>query len=414
MPRFFKKGFGARASGKPKAKAYPRRRLQPVGALLAGAAVVGKRVYKRRQAVRKQVNSTGLRNAALRREQSDNITTAKAVVVGKQRKISFQEKVSRTIAPPLLFKRNYQFSSECVSGRKGFFSMELNVMNTNDLAIDITNYKSQMRTDTATADGSLSLNAVSDGARFYVDSLNEKINMINSSSNSLTGKIHLFAHKRDNDNNYQATGTPITPINLMMYYSTGVIPALVAGVGNESTIGNGWNFNTAAGVTNYQGVYNMPGSSINAAGNTASTDTQLHPFSHHIKDRVGFWFRKVSSSAFSLKPGQQFNSSFVFNDLPKIFREQVDYVHVAGTSFSLVVEFEGQIVGDSTALTDTISTGTAQLSVIRQSVRILGLENTLKSKIVLQTAPPTTIGNATQIIINPDAGISDTGVELDA
>jgi len=202
----------------------------------------------------------------------------------------------------------------------------------------------------------------------------------------------------------------------MMYYSTNSVPQLANGLGNEQTLGNGWLFSGAAGVTNYTAVYNMPGSSLNAAGNTASTDTQLHPFSPHIKDRMGFWFRKVSSSNFSLKPGQQFNSSYVFNDLPKIFREQQDYLHLAGISFSLVVEFQGQIVGDGTVTTgdNVVSIGTTQLSVIRESTRTLGLENTLKSKIVLQTAPPTNIANASQIIINPDAGVMDTGVELDS
>lgn len=346
---------------------------------------------------------------------ADNITTVPPVIIGIQKPISFQEKCSRAVNPPLLFKRNYQFSAESLSGRKGFFSMEINTMGSNDIQTDITGYKAQMRSDTTVADTQLSGNAIFDGAKFYIDRHHEKIRIINSSTNSIFGRATLVAHKRDNDGIYQGSSTPITPINMMMYYSTNSIPQLSNGLGGEQTLGNGWLFSGAAGVTNYTAVYNMPGSSLNAAGNTASTDTQLSLFSPHIADRMGFWFRKVNSSTFSLKPGQQFNSSYIFNDLPKIYREQQDYLHLAGISYSLVIEFNGQIVGDGTVTTGdgVVSFGSSQLSVIRESTRTLGLQNTLKSKIVLQTAPPATILNAAQVTINADSGVMDTGVEQD-
>jgi len=423
--------------------AYPRRKLQtkprrrtqakalfPRAAAAASLAMKGVELYNTAQQMKKEYN--GMRGGNKKPPQktvnrkprsnyranlfaADNITRVPPIVIGKQRVISFTEKVSRTLFPPLLFKRNYQFSAECGSGRKGWFSMEVNVFNNNDLSADMQNYKSQMRTDTTSSDSNLSVNSAHDGARFYVDYLNEKIQMINSSTNALTGKIHLIAHKRDNDNNYVSTSTPITPINLMMYYSTNSVPQLVAGAGGEGTAGNGWFFNTAVGSLNYTGVYNMPGSNINPGGYTAQTDLQLGLFSTHIKEKTGFWFKPVNTSSFSLKPGQQFNSSFIFNDLPLIHREQSDYVHVAGVSYSIVVEFQGQIVGDGTVTTGdgVVSTGSCQLSIIRENKRILGLENTLKSKVVLQTTQLAAIANAAQITINADSGVMDTGVELD-
>lgn len=355
-------------------------------------------------------------NYASRLEASDNIITAKAVVIGKQRPRTFAEKVSAVDRPPLVFKRNYQFSAECQSGRKGWFSMNVNQMLADDLQNDITAFKSAMYTDTGTADPSVSANAFSDNARFYIDSHKEFIKMVNSSSVALSGKVHLFVHKRDTDLNYD--NCLISPINLMMYYSTNARSLISSGFGSEGTVGNGFAFNTTAGATNYNGVYNMPGSSINAAGFTASTDPTLSPMSPQIKDRVGFWFRKVSTSDFSLKPGQQFNSSFVFNlDKNKIMREQSEFNHIAGISYSIVVEFQGQIVGDSTVTTgdNVVSSGSCQLSVIRENQRVLGIENKLRSKIVLQTAPLTQIAIGSQVIINPDTGVKTTGgTELDA
>jgi len=413
MPRFFKKG---KKSAPKKAYRAPRRRLQPgAGALLAGAVAVGKRVYKRRQANANAVIKKASNAFKNRVTQSDNIMTAKPVKIGKPRKVSFQEKVSRAVRPPLLFKRNFAFSAECVSGRKGWFSMEINRMTSVDLQPDITTYKAEYFTNTFTPDTQVNANSSTDSARFYVDYHSEKIQMVNSSSNSITGKVHLFAHKRDNTNSYGTDTIPISPINLMMYYSTSTVnTAITAGAGSEVTVGNGWAFGTTAGNTNYIGNYNMPGSSINSGGFTASTDPELSPLSASIADRMGYWFRKVSTSDFSLKPGQQFNSSFLFNDLPKIFREeQVQYVHLAGISYTVCVEFRAGIVGDST-VANSISTGDCQLSVIRESKRIIGCENTLKTKVYLQTAPLATIAIANQVIINSDTGVGLSGTVIDA
>lgn len=395
-----------------------RRRLQPTlatAAIVAGGTKLLRKGYKRFAANRLKAGQAGRARAryavAQNLQVSDNITTVKTVTIGKPRSISFAEKVARVERPPLLFKRQFAFSAECVSGRKGWFSMEINSFNANDVLTDITSYKTQYTTDTNVSNSLVQGNGVQDFAQFYIDNLKEKIQMINSTSNSITGKIHLFAHKRDNDNTYQGA-TPITPINMMMLSSTNALPLNV--VGQETTIGNGWAFGITAGNTNYNGVYNMPGSSINATGFTASTDLQLSMSSPHVKDRLDFWFRKVSTSSFSLKPGQQFNSSFIFNDLPVIHRDQTEFIHVAGTSYSLVVEFQAGIVGDSTALSSSVSTGTGQLSVIREYTRILGLKTLNKSKVVMVTAPLATISDATQQTINSDTGILDIGVDTDA
>jgi len=422
MPRFGKKGYRgyvrAGVKRRPK-KSAPRRRLQPgLAAAAVATALGGKRVYNRYKAYKRTVASVAKKAFDDRVSQTDNITTSQAVVIGKRRPDTFQEKVSKSQRPPPLFKRNYAFSAECVSGRKGVFSMEMNISNNNDLALDMTTYKSMMLTDTAFLDTVVSGNGAGDMARFYIDSLKEKIRLLNSSSNSVTGKIHLFAHKRDNDNQYSNTGTPITPINMLMYYSTQVAQSAVTfGAGNESTVGNGFCFSTTAGNTNYQGVYNMPGSSINAAGNTASWDPTLSFSSPHLRDSINFWFRKVSTKEFSLKPGQQFNTSYIFNDLPIINREeQLEFVHIKGVSYSLVVEFTGGMVGDSTATTgnNNISSGDGQLSVIRESERVLGLKNYLRPKITLQTAPLATIAIANQVIINADTGVQLSGAQIDA
>lgn len=411
MPRkFAKKGLK-----KPKSKSAPRRKLVgPWGAAALATAAVGKTVWDRRTKAYKASQRKAKRVFDNRVAQTDNIAVAAPVVVGKQSPRSFAEKVSAVDRPPLVFKRNYQFSAECASGRKGWFSMNVNQMMSDDLLTDITSYKSTQYTDGISTDSTVSGNALTDNARFYIDSHKEFIRMVNSSSNSITGKITLWCHKRDTDGAYD--GFLINPINAMMYYSTNSRSLTTNGLGGEQVVGNGFTFNTTAGaVTNYNGVFNMPGSSLNATGVTASTDPSLSPSSRQIKDRVGFWFRQVGKSIpFSLKPGQQINSSYFFNlDKNKIMREQQEFTHIAGISYNIVVEFEGGIVGDS-AVNNSISTGIAQLSVIRENQRVLGIESKYRSKIVLQTAPLTEIATANQVIINSDTGVGLSGAIVDA
>jgi len=424
MPRFFKKGRGGVRAGRKltapvtKKSSYPRRRLQPTaGALAAGALAIGKRVYKRRQAAKSAAGAAARSNFRNRLENSDNITTAKAVVIGKQRITSFQEKVSRTIRPPLLFKRNYAFSAESTSGRKAMFGMEVNIVNNTDLQADITTYKANYNTDTTTANPQITGSGSGDGARFYVDKHTEKIQMINSSTNSITGKVHLIAYKRDVPGPYDSA--LLNPVNMLMYYSSLAPAGQVAGAGAEQIVGNGWVFNnTGAATVNFSTSKNMPGSSLNSAGLCAFMDPTLSFSSPHVKDGWNYWFRKVSTADFSLKPGQQFNSSFIFNDLPVMTREeQVSYIHLAGISYSIVVEFQAGIVGSSEGLgvgDGVISIGTGQLSVVRESLRTIGMKNTLRSKVCLQTAPLTIIPVNTQLTINPDTGLVDTAAEFDA
>lgn len=231
---------------------------------------------------------------------SDNITALKQTVIGVPRKPSFQEAVLKASVSPILYKRSYQWSSECLGGRKAWFHMELN-HNSNDIGEDVNaTYRPNLTSDTSVADPQLAGAGVSDRQRFYVDYMSSKLQFMNSGTNALTGKIHLFAYKRDCATDYN--GVPINPINMMMFYSSFAHPIVVTG--QEFTVGNGWVFDTATANYNYTSNYNMPGSSLNASGACAFTDLALTPSSSHVKKDLSYWFKLVKTDAFSLKAGQ--------------------------------------------------------------------------------------------------------------
>lgn len=410
MPKKYLKGKKPRKGGRRLGGKGSGRRPGPraIGAIApnlvrAGAriysAITGRRYYRRGQ------------KSAMRAENlsaSDNIITLPLTAIGTPRKPSFAEKVARVERPPILFKRNYQFSAEGGSGRKAWFNMNFNHYS-NDINTDISTYKMNLTTDTTVVDDTLTENQVWDKARFYVDYMSTKLQFMNSGSNALTGKMHLFAYKRDCRSQYNSV--PINAVNLMMYYSAFSRPLLTGSTNYEAGASNGFNFGTSGTNTNYTANFNMPGSSINGSGVCAYTDLGLSPFSTHVKDNVAFWLKPVFSQSFNLKPGQQLNKIIKFHDLPEIYREQLDLEFYAGISYALAVEFQGQVVGsdDLVAGIGVISTGSSQLSVIREDIRILGQKNGLKSKVMLQTPALSTIPQGNQVIINPD-----TGVQLDA
>jgi len=423
MPRFFgKKGprGGSRAGAKPrpKRKSAPARRklVGPAGFAMAGALAYGaKKVYDKRTSNYRQARMQAKWAFDARVAQTDNVTIAKSCVVGKPKPLSFEEKVARVNTAPYIFKRNYAFSAESTSGRKGWFYMKVNDFQlAQDIATDISTYKSSLYTNTGSPNPVIVGNSFDDGFQAYVDYCSDKIQMINSSSNTITGKIHLIGCKRDLDSTYTTTSVPLNPVNMMMYYSTFRVNNQSPNF--EATVGNGWKFDTATAGVNYQANYNSPGSSLNTGGATAQTDPVLSPSSSHIKDSMDFWFNSVDSMPFSLKPGQQINKSYIFNNLPTIKREQTDYSSISGITHFIVVEFQGGIVGDSTAVTgnNVISTGDAQLSVIREQKRIMGAKSAVKSRVLLQTAPLTGIATANQVIINSDTGVALSGTIIDA
>ena len=410
---YFRKKRGYKKAPKRAVRAGGRR-LQPSLGAVAGVAVA-KRIYNRRQKYNRGVAYKAKSAYTTRLENSDNIITGPTMTIGKQRKLSFQEKVARTVKPPLLFKRNYQFNVECSSGRKCYFEFLFNIMNTSDLSTDMNTYKLSMTTNTASADPTVTTAVASDGTQFYVDSLRENIRMINSSSNSLKGKCHLIAYKRDSDNNYAGSGTPVSAPNLMAYFSTnGGLSTLVAGAGSEATVGRGWAFDTSTANNNYTAPLNMPGCSLHPTAVGLHTDPQLNLFSPHIKDRMKFFFRNVKTTEFSLKPGQEFDQNLAFNDLRKIHREEQEFIHLQGITYALVVEFQGQIVGDNGEVSGLITSGSCQISCIRESTRTLGIANPLRSQVLLQTAPLSIIPLNVQYIINSDTGVSDVGVDQDS
>lgn len=374
--------------------------------------------YKPNKRVVNKMNWKTKQRTAARIENSDNIITVPAFKHGVAKKLSFTEKVQRISNPPVIFKRNYQWSAECNSGRKGFFGIEINDLRSSKaggggLYEDImTSAIRRLSTDTSTQDPTVIANSVfSTQQKCYVDYYSSKLNIVNSGSNSVVGKIRLYSYRRDCEALFTNVSVPMTPINLAMFASQNGGNVTIDG-GSEGTLGN-YGFDALTSGVNYTSNYVMPGSAQNAGGATMNADLAFDLMGNQLKDFVGYFFKLEKTQKFSLKPGQQINHSTIFNDMPIIHRQAVDQTYIRGTSYFMVIEFNAGIVGDSTA-NNVISTGSGQLSCMLVEKRVLGLVSKNKSKLVMPTTAPAGIAIASQQTINPDTGVIDIGYDDDA
>jgi len=415
----------------PKAKVNRRRRLQPAykkpnppGLRKVAEDVLKEftpELYYAMKNGGKKVGMTKARsNVQSRIEQSDNITTAKAVTIGKQRPIGFQEKVSRSLYPPLLFKRNYQWSAECSSGRKGIFNIMMNDLVSGKsggggLYDDVmTSVVRRLTTDTTTQDPTLVANtSATSMQKFYIDYYSQALQMVNSSSNSVQGKIKLFAYKRDAETFYSSSNIPHQPINMAMFASNAGGNVSIDG-GQEGVLSN-YGFNNSTPGADYDANYIMPGSLQNTGGATAQVDLAFDPMGPQLSNFTGYFFKLVKTVPFNLKPGQQIKHSTIFNDLPILNRSSIEYAYLAGITYCMQIEFSAGIVGDATVTTgdNIISTGSGQLSCMLVEKRIVGVANRTHTKIVMPTQAPAGIALAAQFTINPDTGAGDVGADQD-
>lgn len=354
--------------------------------------------------------------AAMRVQQSDNIVTLPAFKVGKPRKVPLSEKITRLTTPQNIFKRVWTWSSECDSGRKGWFGIPINDLKTTVSAAGgtlyndaIENYQ-RLTTESTGQDPTVVTAGQVSGKKVYVDYYGGKLQMINSGTNSVTGRIHLVRYKRDCESTFANVNVPLVPINMMGYAQN---EARGAYLPQNDTVGQGFRFDFATAGVDLDANYDMPGSTFNSGGATFQTDPHLELFGSQVKNVTSYFFHEVASQSFSLKPGQQVNLWTLMHDLPFINRSALDMVYIRGVTYYLVVEFQGQVVGSSVAA-NTISTGTGQLSCIYEEKRTLGLQNKYIPKIYNMTPALSNILVANQQTINPDTGVIDIGYEDDA
>lgn len=340
--------------------------------------------------------------------------------IGKPRKSTFREKVMGVHFPAVNFNSKWTFQMDC---RSAFVTAAQIPILIKPLLDPIS---AQLFTNMTTDRLNVPIPtlAFNDGIQndqygLMIHSYRSNIRFYNSSTNTLRGRIVWYKPRMDMDSTYENFGLHSNnPINQLMIASNGAQPAnpVIA-----PAVGDGLLFDGSTVGANYSADYNHAGWPIVGTNTTATStnntvaylDPSLVPGSPQVRRHFNQFWNTLKSEEFQLEPGNQFNTSLtimgkmiydIFDDTEITLKKECTIIGV--------VYVIGQIVFNDTVLDSTISTGSSQLSIMREDTCRAQPRVLKKTVRVNMTNPYISIADAFQGKINDETGeLQDTYVQ---
>jgi len=341
--------------------------------------------------------------------------------IGKPRKSTFREKVMSVHFPPVNFNSKWTFQMECLSGCVS--ACQIPILNKTLLDPIVAQWSSNMTSDRASV--LIPTLAVNDGISndqysIMIHSYKARLRFYNSSTNTLRARVVWYKPKSDLDSTYESFGLHSNnPLNQLMIASNGaqpinaVIPPLV---------GNGLIFDGATPGANYSADYNHAGHPIVGSNTTSSSsvntvaylDPSLVPGSPQVRRHFSNFYTTLKSEEFNLEPGNQYNTSVsLMGKLVSNIYDDTEITIRKACTIIGVVYVLGQIVFHDVEGDSTISTGSSQLSVMREDT-CRAQPVFLKKEVRLNlTNPYGQILEENQAIINTDTNAEQTVFQRD-
>jgi hypothetical protein len=303
-----------------------------------------------------------------------------SVTIGKTIKLSKLQKLNNILYPPLICNMKWTFQMDCDSGRVS--AAQIPYL-TEPLARPLFNQLFvNLLTDTSTQipptmQINVPLNSVgtpNNRATEYsviIERYTSKLTFYNSSTNTLRARVVWYRPKRDLDAQYGTFGAHThNPLNLLLIASTNSLPVTPALPGTSPGLqfsAADWNndFNHAG----HPYALNVNGTTTNSVANntTALLDTSLVPGSPQVRQMMNHFWGEVKANEFTLEPGNQHNISVVLkNQVVKNFFDDADVIHRKGMTLIAVVYVLGQVVFATADGNTTVTTGSSQLSCMRE------------------------------------------------
>ncbi|AYP28687.1 MAG: putative capsid protein [Cressdnaviricota sp.] len=365
---------------------------------------------KRRRVVGGQLMSPALDSA--------NIKNSSGLKIGKYKPPTFAQKVISITRPPQQMMSKWTFQMDCVSGR--VTAAQIPIL-TQALIFPIQSQlisSPNLTSDSGFAPGTMNTgDPVDNQYAIQISSYTSKLRFYNSSSNTLRARVVWYKPNRDLDAEYESYGANFNdPINYLMLASNS------ARESNGPAVGSGTVFDNATGGSSYTANYNHAGWPLTGTATTASSvnntvaylDPALVPGSPQVRRMFSANWRTVKSEDFTLSPGNQFNTSVTLKN--RIISNQFDdvaVVHRKNATVIGVVYVLGQIVFSDVASNSTISTGSSQLSVMREDTCMVYPMIIKRTVRVNLTSPFEQIASGAQGIINTETNNVDNDFEQD-
>lgn len=344
-----------------------------------------------------------------------NIRRSRGLTIGRRRRHTKREQILRALYPSTICNCKWTFQMDCDSGRVTAAQIPILVDSMAQPYLDQL-YTNQT-TDTATADPTMlpyvnPNTTVSPTTLQYttmIEYYRSSLKFYNSSTNTLRCRVVWYKPKRDMDSVYMAYGAnSMNPLNFLMICSN----SAQQNGGLTQSIGNGTIFDAVSTGSNYQADYNHAGwpvvpsattTTANAANTVAHLDVSLVPGSPEIRRMFNHFWSTVSQEEFTMVPGSQYDTSVTLKNkvLRSVYEDRAVNFKKDSTVIGIVYVL-GQVVfaGEVVTGTQTISTGSSQLSVIREDICQLRPVQKKRNTRVNLTGTFVPLADASQGIIN--------------
>ena len=425
MARKFSRRKGLK---KPKKKAPRRGRRRTVAVAAAGSSAVwtyggllaayaagkiGRAFYDKmmtRIARGGVVGKGGFERAMTPAGSAATIKKSPGLRIGKPRKATFREKVMSVSYPPVNFNSKWTFQMD---NQPGVVTAASIPILTKELLDPLVGQLYGNLVSDAAAVSQLPTmggndNVDSQQYSIMIHQYRSDLKFYNSSTNTLRARIVWYQPAKDMDGQYESFGAHThSPINTLMLGSNQAQPD------NGSYNTGGTLFDTVTAGSNYQANYHHAGWPLTGANTTAGQninvvallDPSLVPGSPQVRRFFNAHWKTLKSEEFVLEPGQQFDTHVtLMGKMVSNLYDDADMIHRKACTIIGVVYVIGQMVFSDLATDGTISTGSSQLSVMRQDTCKVQPRFTKKEARMNMTNPYLGIASTNQGKINDETG----------
>jgi len=341
---------------------------------------------------------------------SATIKNSKGLTIGSYKPPTFRDKVMAINYPPTTFNSKWTFQMDCGSGFVSAASIP--ILNKELLDPLVSQLYGNLITDISTTTQlptMANLGANSEQYSMMLHSYVTKLRLYNSSTNTLRGRIVWYKPVNDMDGQYETAGTHTnSPINQLMLASNSALPV------NAGFTPQGLQFDTITAGANYQADYHHAGAPVTGALTTTSStanvvaqlDTTLVPGSVFVRRAYSKLWSTLKTEEFMLEPGNQFNTSLsIKGKMINNLYDDADMIYRKNCSIVGVIYVLGQVVFSDVAGNSTITTGSSQLSVMREDTCLAQPRIVKRNTRMNMTNPYQTLATTAQAIINDETGM---------
>ena len=369
---------------------------------------------------------------------SGAIRYSRGLSIGSRRsRTSFKEAVMNTIYPPLNFNSKWNFQMECQSGRVSAISIPVLTKPLRNPLINCM-YKA-LTTDTSTVDPTMATLTLGNLInRVVIKNYVTNLRMYNSSEQTSRCRLVWYKPRVDMEetlNLESGGGIPSSPINLTMYASTFMVEPVANQLVNP-VAGDGLKFDGVYSIPyvntgqNFYINYDHAGNPVvmnyaiptdpqttgnNTANDVAWLDPSLTPSSGQVRTFTSQYYSVLKTEDFTLAPGNQYNTKLVIKNKRIMSSNAVlaDTFYYKDSTVIGVLYVLGQVVFSDVTSNNTITTGSPQISVLREDTCTMGLVRKQLISRINVTNPYIKLVDTQQGIVNIQTDTVDNNHDFD-